>query len=74
MTAQEFVQYMPPAALVATIVHVWEHFEHHDDELYVLRTCWEALVAVTEGNAATVMVWDALTDDTEMYELMEVVS
>lgn len=73
MTAQEFVQYMPANALVATIAHVWEHFEYHDDELYVLRTCWEALVAAVGGNIALAEVTSQVSFESAP-ELMEVVS
>ena len=44
MTAEEFVQYMPATALVDTISHTWEMGSENDNEGYVLRTCWEALV------------------------------
>ena len=73
MNGSEFARWMTPAALVATIAHVWEHFEYHDDELYVLRTCWEALVAAVGGNIALAEVTSQVSFES-VPELMEVVS
>ena len=72
MTAQEFVKYMTVDALVSTIAHIWEMCTYSDAELYVLRTCWEALVATVGGNIALAEVTSAVPFG-DIPELMEVV-
>lgn len=73
MSAQEFVKYMTVDALTSTIAHVWENYQYSDDELYVLRTCWEALVASVGGNIALAEVTSVVPFGS-VPELMQVVS
>ena len=73
MNGSEFAQYMPVDALTSTIAHVWETFQHSDNELYVLRTCWEALVASVGGNIALAEVTSVVPFGS-VAQLMEVVS
>lgn len=73
MTAQEFAQHMTVDALASTISHVWENCTYSDDELYVLRVCWEALVASVGGNIALAEV-TAQVPFGSVPELMGVVS
>lgn len=73
MTAQEFTQHMTVDALTSTIAHVWENCTYSDDELYVLRMCWEALVASVGGNIALAEVTTHVPFGS-VVELMEVVS
>ena len=72
MTAQEFAAYMPADALVATIAHVWEMGSENDNEAYVLRTCWEALVTAVDFTEAYEMVDSEISSS--MTDFLEVVS
>lgn len=72
MNGQEFAAYMPPTALVDTIAHVWGMGSENDNEAYVLRTCWEALVTAVDFTEAYEMVESEIRGS--MADFLEVVS
>ena len=72
MTAQEFVEYMPPTALVDMIAHVWGMGSENDNESYILRTCWEALVSAVGFDDAYELIESGIAGS--MADFLEVVS
>ena len=72
MNGQEFAAYMPPTALVDTIAHVWGMGSENDNEAYVLRVCFDALVTAVDATEACEMVESKIGDS--MIDFLAVVS
>jgi hypothetical protein len=71
MTTTEFVQHMPPTALVDTIASVWNDGSENDAETQVIRACWEQLCLTVGMDDAFNMVSSAIGG--LMFDFMEVV-
>lgn len=56
MTAQEFVAYMPPDALAATMRHIYDNMNPADTAMRVLSICWSKLVELVGDTEAEEMV------------------
>lgn len=72
MNGQEFAAYMPPTALVATIVSAWSAFCYDDPTRYVLQTCWRQLLRMRDADEAIELIKSALGDSVVAF--LEVVS